>query len=105
MNEQDLAEASQIFKLLGNVVRLRILLLLENNPLDVSTIVERLNLTQPNVSHQLALLKQHQLVTAQRTGKRILYSLNDPHVLTMVEMAYQHSDHVVKHQEHPYFSA
>ncbi|WP_420843005.1 ArsR/SmtB family transcription factor [Fructilactobacillus hinvesii] len=91
-----------MFRLLGNVIRLRILLLLANHPLDVSTLVTQLELPQSNVSHQLALLKRHQLVSAKRTGKRVLYSLTDPHVLTMVEMAYQHSDHVVKHQGHPY---
>ncbi|USS84561.1 metalloregulator ArsR/SmtB family transcription factor [Fructilactobacillus myrtifloralis] len=102
VKQSDLTETSQIFKLLVNPERLRILLLLENNPVDVSTIVTKLQLSQSNVSHQLALLKKHQLVSAQRTGKRMLYSLNDPHILTIVEMAYQHSEHVVKHEQHHY---
>ncbi|WP_404825519.1 ArsR/SmtB family transcription factor [Fructilactobacillus lindneri] len=97
-----MSETSKIFKLLSNETRLKILFLLENNALDVSTIVKELDLEQSTVSHQLSLLKKHQLVSVERDGKRILYSLRDPHILTIVEMAYNHGSHVLKHQGHHY---
>ncbi|WP_248720723.1 ArsR/SmtB family transcription factor [Convivina praedatoris] len=91
-----------IFKLLSNPTRLRILLLLEKEPLSVSQIVTALKLEQSMVSHQLSLLRKHQLLTTQRDGKKIRYSLTDPHILAVVEMAYEHSAHVVLHQDHHY---
>lgn len=42
----------------------------------VSEIVDKLDITQPSVSHHLKILRQAGLVTADRRGKEIYYSLN-----------------------------
>ena len=68
-------EMQRIFKLLTNSTRLNILILLENKQLSVNEIVQYLQIPQPQVSHQLSILKQHQLVTAERVGKNNLYKL------------------------------
>ena len=94
------AEMERIFKLLSNPTRLRILALLENQSLSVSSIVEALNISQSQVSHQLAILKEHQLVNSERAGKQNLYRLDDPHILNVIDSTEKHVEHVVLGKKH-----
>ena len=48
--------------------------------LSVGEIVAALNVTQPTVSHHLAILKAADLVQARREGKHIYYSLNQQRI-------------------------
>ncbi len=66
-----------MFKAMGNRTRLRILMELQKGPHNVTSIVKKLKMPQPTVSHHLALLRGAELVKAQRNGKEIIYSLND----------------------------
>ena len=44
--------------------------------LSVNDIVAALDVAQPTVSHHLKILKSAGLVTSERRGKQVLYSLN-----------------------------
>ena len=44
--------------------------------LSVTEIVEKINVTQPTVSHHLAILKEAGLVQVREEGKQTFYSLN-----------------------------
>ncbi|GAA6237278.1 ArsR/SmtB family transcription factor [Apilactobacillus micheneri] len=100
MNNDYLKEASQIFKLLSNETRLKMLVTLENNAISVNELSARLNIEQSAVSHQLSILKKHQLVDTNRVGKLIYYQLDDPHILDIVNEAVQHSSHVIRGKKH-----
>lgn len=89
-----------MFKLLSNEKRIRILYLLENHTLNVSEISEQLGLPQPSVSHQLALLREYQLVQYHRDGKQIFYTLDDPHIIEVVNDMLAHVQHILKHRDH-----
>ncbi|GMA69979.1 transcriptional regulator [Leuconostoc litchii] len=93
-------EMERIFKILSNPTRLQILVLLENKQLSVNEIVNELSLSQPQVSHQLAILKEHQLVNADRVGKQSLYRLDDPHILNVIDSTKNHVRHVVLGKKH-----
>ncbi|MEX0381528.1 ArsR/SmtB family transcription factor [Leuconostoc sp. MS02] len=99
-DEQYQSEMERIFKLLSNPTRLNILVLLENEQLSVNDIVQQLQITQPQVSHQLAILKEHQLVSAEKVGKKSLYQLNDPHILNVINSTKQHVAHVIIGKKH-----
>jgi ArsR family transcriptional regulator len=66
----------QIFKLLADETRLKILLsLAREGELHVSALCERLGQSQPAVSHHLALLRAAGLLESRRDGKHNFYAL------------------------------
>ncbi len=86
--------------MLSNEKRIRILYLLENHSFNVSELIEQLELPQPSVSHQLALLRQYQLVQAHRDGKQIFYTLDDPHIIEVLNDMLAHVQHTMNHRDH-----
>ena len=48
--------------------------------LSVNEIVEKLDVSQPTVSHHLAILRETDLVTVREEGKQTFYSLNQERV-------------------------
>lgn len=65
-----------IFKALSEKTRLRILKLLENGELCVCDITDALNMTQPNISFHLGMLKEAGLINDRKEGRWMHYSLN-----------------------------
>ena len=76
---------ADLFRLLGDASRLRIVVACLRAPLAVSEIAERLGLSVSLVSHHLRLLKGARLVRAERRGKQVFYGADDEHVRRMVE--------------------
>lgn len=75
--EKDLV---QVFKLLSDETRLRILMyLLREGELHVTALCERLGQSQPAVSHHLALLRVAGLIEPRRDGKHNYYSIKSKH--------------------------
>ena len=75
--EKDLV---QVFKLLSDETRLRILLyLMREGELHVTALCEKLGQSQPAVSHHLALLRVAGLIEARRDGKHNYYSICRSH--------------------------
>ncbi len=64
-----------IFKLLSDETRLRIIVLLAQNELCVCELSYILDVSQPNISKNLTKLKELNLVTSQRREKFIFYKI------------------------------
>ena len=90
LKERDLYILTEFFKVLGNLTRIRILLLLMEQDANVSDLAEQLGMTQSAVSHQLNLLKSNKLVRRRRDGKMIFYALVDEHVQMVIEKGTEH---------------
>jgi len=76
ISEQAVRDLSQVFKLLSDETRLRILLYLaQSGELHVTDLCGRLGQSQPAVSHHLALLRVSKLIEARREGKHNFYSV------------------------------
>lgn len=75
--EKDLV---QVFKLLSDETRLRVLMYLtREGELHVTALCDKLNQSQPAVSHHLALLRVAGLIEARRDGKHNYYSVKTSH--------------------------
>lgn len=70
-----LKQNSAYFKALGHAKRLEIISLLQGHQLTVNQIVQMTALRQAAVSQHLMLLKDLELVSAEKIGKEIYYSL------------------------------
>ena len=57
----------------------------------VSEIVEDTKCSQSLISHQLKVLKDFELVSTRRDGKKIYYSLKDGHVKQLISVALEHA--------------
>jgi DNA-binding transcriptional ArsR family regulator len=79
--------AAEWFRLLGDPTRLRILHLLERGRRSVGDIVAALETSQPNASKHLQALRQAGLVRRERSGNFIYYSIGDPVVFRLCELA------------------
>jgi len=82
VSEQAIRELAQVFKLLSDETRLRILFYLalsENRELHVTDLCNRLGQSQPAVSHHLALLRVSGLIESRREGKHNYYSVRTDH--------------------------
>src|ERR1700748_1272875 len=80
VSEHAVRELAQVFKLLSDETRLRILFYLaQNNELHVTDLCNRLGQSQPAVSHHLALLRVSGLIESRREGKHNFYSVRTDH--------------------------
>lgn len=64
------------FKALAHPTRRKIILLLKDMDMTAGEIAEHFDMTKPSISHHLNALKQASLVTDERKGQNIYYSLN-----------------------------
>ena len=85
-----LERLAELFKVLGDPTRIRILQALHDTRLCVCDIAETLGMTQSAISHQLRVLRQARLVRAQREGRSVFYALDDDHVAHMFEQGLLH---------------
>lgn len=88
--EPGLAEAAELFKVLGNSSRLTILRIIGDGSLTVGALAASTGMSQPLVSQHLRTLRQAGLVTATRSGKEICYRLADLHVAHVIADAIAH---------------
>lgn len=65
-----------VFKALNDPTRRQILELLQEKDLTAGEIVEQFKISFPSISHHLDMLKQAKLVTAEKDGQYVYYSLN-----------------------------
>jgi ArsR family transcriptional regulator len=86
----EVAGLSEIFKVLGDETRTKILYLLAQQKLCVCDLATILEMTLPAVSHHLRLLKALRLVQYVREGKMVYYSLDDEHILNLIREAQEH---------------
>ncbi|MBQ9238628.1 MAG: winged helix-turn-helix transcriptional regulator [Treponema sp.] len=89
-DEAALYDVAELFKVFGDSTRVRILFELLQSPLPVTGIADTLGLSQSAVSHQLRILKTNGLVTYDRQGKQLIYSLADEHVTSILSQGLEH---------------
>nr|WP_242656318.1 metalloregulator ArsR/SmtB family transcription factor [Desulfofundulus thermosubterraneus] len=86
----EVAGLSELFKVLGDETRTKILYLLSYRELCVCDLAEILEMSLPAVSHHLRLLKAMRLVKYRREGKMVYYSLDDDHIVNLIREAQAH---------------
>jgi DNA-binding transcriptional ArsR family regulator len=70
------SEMNDAFKALADPTRRRILELLAESSKNAGDIADYFNISKPSISHHLAILKNADLISDERQGQNIVYSLN-----------------------------
>lgn len=78
--DSNVAELADLFRLLGDPTRLRIVLACLDTPIAVNDIANKLDLSNSLVSHHLRLLRAARIVQADRHGKQVFYAAADQHI-------------------------
>ena len=89
-NDRQTMGLSEIFKVLSDPTRLRIVFALSKEELCVCDIAALLQMTDSAISHQLRLLKTLRLVKYRKKGKMAYYSLDDEHIEDVIRIALRH---------------
>jgi DNA-binding transcriptional ArsR family regulator len=80
ITDDQAVELAEMFRLMGDPSRLKIILACLPAPICVSDVAARTRLSPSLVSHHLRLLRAARLLRAERQGKRVFYSPADEHV-------------------------
>ncbi|PRY03722.1 MULTISPECIES: metalloregulator ArsR/SmtB family transcription factor [unclassified Paraburkholderia] len=81
---------ADLFRLLGDPTRLRIVLACLDERRAVGAIAEALGLSSSLVSHHLRLLRAARIVRAERQGKQVFYLAADRHISAMLAGMLEH---------------
>lgn len=92
--DEVLFDTAELFKVFGDITRIKIICVLKDHELCVSDIAEIINTTVSAISHQLRVLKQAKLVKFRKEGKTVYYSLDDDHVVQIFEKGREHVEEI-----------
>lgn len=98
--------AAEVFALLADPTRIRIILALRDGEMSVNNLADVVDKSPTAVSQHLAKLRWGKVVRARQDGNRAFYSLVDEHARQLVTDAVFQAQHVVDdtpahHAEHP----
>jgi ArsR family transcriptional regulator len=88
--ENSLGRISELFKILGDKTKIKILLALRDSEMCVCDLSVAIELSQSAISHQLRILRQANIVKYRKEGKIVYYSLLDDHVLFLINTGLEH---------------
>jgi len=84
INEDEVVELAEMFRLMSDPTRLKIILACLDQPVSVGATAEMLAISPSLVSHHLRLLRAARLLTADRRGRQVFYMVGDPHIRSML---------------------
>ena len=90
LNCQKVDRLANTLAILGDPVRLSIVVYLIEQTANVTEITEYLKMSQPAISHHLRLLKTSGILKSEKKGKLVYYSLVDEHVKNIIESGLVH---------------
>ncbi|WP_377702152.1 ArsR/SmtB family transcription factor [Pseudoduganella sp. UC29_71] len=85
-----ISQLADLFHLLGDPTRLRIVLACLAAPVAVGDIAASLQLSSSLVSHHLRLLRAARIVKSERQGKQVFYSAADAHISGVLNDMLEH---------------
>ena len=78
---------AEFFKTLSHAARIRVLELLRSGPMSVSELQPHVGIEASHLSQQLAVLRRAGVVSSQREGNSMIYSVVDPQIFELLQTA------------------
>lgn len=92
-NENIINHLADLYKLIGDTTRCRILFALDLKEMCVCDLANVLNMTKSSISHQLAVLRRSGIVKCRKSGKEVYYTLDDDHIVKLFDLGLEHINH------------
>lgn len=90
-SDGDILNVSEMFKILSDPTRLRVLYALAASEMCVQDISSLAGVSQSAVSHQLRILRNSRLVCYRKSGKQVFYSLDSESTRGLIQKAMEHT--------------
>src|SRR3712207_394386 len=90
IGDDQVVELAEMFRLMSDPTRLRIILACLDAPAAVGEMAERLGISASLVSHHLRLLRAARLLGAERRGRQVFYVVGDLHIRSMLSDMVDH---------------
>jgi DNA-binding transcriptional ArsR family regulator len=87
---RELERLALTYKVLGDPTRLAIAMALKEGEMCVCDLAALLGLSESAVSHQIRRLKDLALVKSRREGQILYYSLDDHHIVDLIQIGLHH---------------
>lgn len=81
--KESIHRLGELFSVLGNAIRLKILFQLDGTEKSVSEIAESMDRSQGSISKHLKVMRYEDLVEAKTEGKHRLYTIKRPEILKL----------------------
>lgn len=94
ISTDDAQMIARFFQVLGDPTRVRIVKALADGEWNVNDLKNALGMDQPAVSHQLRYLRDMELVSWQKKGRQVFYTLADTHLREILVSSIAHIAHV-----------
>jgi len=90
ISDETAVDLSALYKAMGDLTRVKIIFALSQDELCVCDIASVVGISQSAASHQLRILRNLKLVKYRKEGKIAYYSLDDEHMLHLLEEGLSH---------------
>jgi DNA-binding transcriptional ArsR family regulator len=98
VDDQWVELAVEIFRMLADATRVRIVLALRDGELSVNALAEEVGKSPAAVSQHLAKLRLARVVTTRHEGTRVFYRLTNEHAQQLVSGAVSQAEHSIEDQ-------
>ena len=93
LDSAELSRLSDLLSLMADPTRLRIVAALDSAELCVCDLAATIGISESAISHHLRPMRQLNLVRSRREGRRVFYSLDDHHVMSIYRKGRDHVAH------------
>ncbi len=90
LDDDQTVQLAEMFRLMGDPTRLRIILACLSGTTPVGSIASNLGLSISLVSHHLRLLRAARVLRGHRRGKQIFYAAADEHISRVIADMLEH---------------
>jgi len=90
LDEHTAAHVAELFRAFSDTSRVRILSVIVEQELNISSLSKLVGVTESAVSHHMRGLRQMRMVTSRREGKEVFYQVIDPHIIALFQQGLRH---------------
>ncbi len=86
MQKIDYQRNAEVYKLLANPLRLKIIDILKDRDVSLDELSEILKIRKPNTSQHLTILRYLKIVSVRREGQKAIYKIADKRVVELTKI-------------------